>query len=303
VKRTGLSRFGWEVAGGLVLLLLLVSLVYLQIGQKPFVQHAGRQHVAAQLRLLLTSASEAEKSAVLATTDEASKEFADRARAATATAEQRRVELAGLVEGAGLEHEKELLAQFSVAFTKFQHIDQELLELAVKNTNLKASALLFGPFAQAANEMDAALSRLIAKSASSSVANERKTMQLAAGAQAGALRIQVLLPPHIAEESDSKMDELEATMRKLDEEIRKDLTGLSSSNEHADVQLAVESYARLSDLKGQIIKLSRENTNVRSLAISLNEKRLVTATCQEALGALEAAIAEEPAARRPFKPR
>lgn len=299
MKRTGLSRFGWEVAGGLVLLLLLVALVYLQIGQKPSAQHAGRQQVAAQLRLLLASASEEEKSAVLATTDEASKEFADRARAATATAEQRRVELAGLVEGAGLEHEKELLAQFSVSFAKFQKIDQELLELAVKNTNLKASALLFGPFAQAANEMDAALSRLIAKSASSSVASARKTMQLAAGAQAGALRIQVLLPPHIAEESDSKMDELEATMRKLDEEIRKDLTGLPPSS---DVQVATGSYARLSALRGQIIKLSRENTNVRSLAISLNEKRAVTATCQEALAALEAAIAAEPASR-PFKPR
>jgi hypothetical protein len=302
MKRAGLSRFGWEVAGGLVLLLLLGSLVYLQIGQKPFVQHADRQQVSAQLRLLLTSASEAEKSAVLATTDEASTQFADRSRAATALAEQKRVELAQLVEGAGFEKEKELLAQFSVAFARFQHIDQELLELAVRNTNLKASALLFGPFAQASNQMDAALSRVIGKSTGPAAA---RTRQLAARAQAGALRIQVLLPPHIAEESDQKMDALEATMHKLDEEIREDLAALSSqkSNQHADVQLAVESYAQLSALREQIIKLSRENTNGRSLAISLNEKRAATATCQEALAALEAAIAEEPAARRPFKPR
>jgi hypothetical protein len=35
---------------------------------------------------------------------------------------------------------------------------------------------------------------------------------LAAGAQAAALRIEALLPRHIAEESDAAMDRLEATM-------------------------------------------------------------------------------------------
>ena len=53
-------------------------------------------------------------------------------------------------------------------------------------------------------------------------------MQLATDARIAALRIQTLLPPHIAEESDRKMDELEARMAKEDQEVRKDLEGLAA---------------------------------------------------------------------------
>ena len=53
---------------------------------------------------------------------------------------------------------------------------------------------------------------------------------------------------------------------------------------------------QFSEIKAQIIKLSRENTNVRSLAISLNQKRKVMLMCQDALAALEQAIQQEPIA-------
>ena len=50
-----------------------------------------------QVRLALASAAEAEKSAVLATTDEESLAFADQSRAATATAEEKRAALGKLL--------------------------------------------------------------------------------------------------------------------------------------------------------------------------------------------------------------
>ena len=65
-------------------------------------------------------------------------------------------------------------------------------------------------------------------------------------------------------------------------------------SDDADLAKAASSYARFSTIRTQILKLSRENTNVRSLAISLNQKRKVTLLCQDALNALKQAILEEP---------
>jgi hypothetical protein len=303
---SSLSRFRWEAAGGLVLLVLLSALVYVRYAHGPVEEmgeRAKRQQVAAQLRFALSAAVEAEKSAVLANTDRASQEFADEARAATAEAEKKRAELADLLRRSGSDGERELLARFSESFVAFQEIDKQLLDLAVRNTNLKASALLFGPLADASHEIDAALSRIIEGSTMPS------ELRLAAGARAAAFRIQVLLPPHIAEEADPRMDELEARMRREDQAVREDLKKLGtlgSGRERADVRSAAAAYDRFSDLVAQILKLSRENTNVRSLAISLNEKRSVTVACQSTLASLERAISEEPItgiSARPFKPR
>ena len=74
--------------------------------------------------------------------------------------------------------------------------------------------------------MNAALSRLVAANADSPEA--KSTMLLAFGAQTSALRIQTLLPPHIAEENDKKMDELEALMASEDAQVRKSLDGLAA---------------------------------------------------------------------------
>ena len=138
----------------------------------------------------------------------------------------------------------------------------------------------------------------------------KRVMLFAFGARMGLLRIQMLLSPHIAEESDRKMDALEAQMTRHDQEVRKDLDGLAPlvrPGDAHDLETAVSSYARFSGIRTQILVLSRENTNVRSLAISLNEKRKVTLSCEDTLMALQQAIEAEPVAganyRLPTSPR
>jgi hypothetical protein len=145
--------------------------------------------------------------------------------------------------------------------------------------------------------MDTALSRLVAKSVASPEA--RNVALLAFGAQTAALRIQTLLAPHIAEESDKKMDELEALMTKEDQKVRKDLDSLAALQKlrgDPDLETAASDYARFSEVRGRILTLSRENTNVLSLAISLGQKRKVLFLCQDVLSALQQAILEEPIA-------
>src|SRR5262249_30207277 len=155
-----------------------------------------RIEVVGQVRAALALEAEAEKSAVLAITDSDSQTYANQARAATAEVERGAAELGELLQRGGAPGEKELLAQFSKAFSELRKIDEELLELAVKHTNLKASALAFGPATEAIKGMDAALSRLVANNADASAATAKRVIVAAAGAQAAALRIEVLLPPH-----------------------------------------------------------------------------------------------------------
>jgi len=156
--------------------------------------------------------------------------------------------------------------------------------------------------------LDAVLSRVVARDAATSDALQ--VLRLASSARIEVLRIQTLLAPHIAEESDAKMGRLEASMAKEATQARKDLDGLTALpglKGDADLASAASSLVHYGEIKERILALSRENTNVRSLALSLNEKRKAMILCQDALDALRQAILDEPIAGvnygRPAHPR
>jgi len=217
--------------------------------------------------------------------------------------EQERQELSKLLPPNGTGHERELLAQFSTAFAEFQRIDKELLALAIRNTNLKAYSLAFGPAATALKVMDAALAQL--------PTDDVQALRFASTARIAAWRLLALIPPHIAEEDETKEDALEALMATEDTQVQKnlaDLAALPKFSNDPELTSATARYAEFSKIKSRILTLSRENTNVRSLSISLNQKRKVMLVCQDALGALQQAIQAEPIAgitygTAPVRPR
>ena len=299
-SRTSSPVLPWLLGGAAFLALFLAFLMHFREDANPARQlsdKAGRVDVVARMQLGLASASEAEKSAVLAITDKDSQTFADQARAATAAVERDHQEVSALLAASGTQREKDLLAQFSETFGHLKDLDEVVLDLAVKNTNLKAYGLLFGPAASTLAEMDAALARMVARHEVSPGA--QRVLPMAFGARLGMLRIQALLAPHIAEESDAKMDQMETAMAKEESEVRKDLDGLTAlakSESDADLATTRARFDRYQDLKTQILSLSRQNTNVRSLALSLNQKRKGMAVCLDALNALKLAILEEPIA-------
>lgn len=294
----------WIAVGTGLLLAVALLVLHYQHERTPDQQLAFQARpIVDRMSLALVSASEAEKSAVMAIADEESETFANQAREATVRVEQGRRELAELFERGGNGHEEKLLEQFSKAFTEFQRIDNDLLSLAVRNTNLKASRLAFGPAAAELDEMDAALARIVMQNSPSL---DRRLVRLADDARIAALRIQTLLPPHIAEESDQKMDRMEYLMALEDRRVHESLDELAAMEKlAADPSLATarSSYARFSDTKTQILKLSRENTNVRSLSISLNQKRKIMLLCLDALANLKNAIEQEETRRVPVSPQ
>jgi hypothetical protein len=286
----------WMVAGAAIFVLIFVVLwMFREDPVQKVASKAARVELVGRMQAALYSASEAEKSAVLAVTDADSQTFADQARAATAELERERQELGRLLGSDGTQNERATLAQFSEAFASVQRIDEEVLRLAVKNTNVKAYALTFGPAADTLGEMDAALARVVARAGDAPEA--RRATLLAFGVRVEVLRIQSLLAPHIAEESDAKMDRLEALMAKEEQQARKDLAGLAALPGlagDADLAIAAARFASYVELKARILALSRENTNIQSLALSLNQKRKAMILCLDALNTLRQAVLEEP---------
>lgn len=284
----------WSLAGVLAVMLLLALAWRLGAGASPakaLASKAGRVDLVGQMLVALAAAAEAEKSAVLAVSDEESQVFAGRSRAATAEVERGRVELGRRLEDGGTEAERALLAQFAVDFAALRAVDEEVLGLAVRNTNLKAHALAFGPAAEVLAGLDAALERTASQAAAPRAAQAQR---LADRTRLGALRIQALLAPHIWEERDDRMGALEATMAGEASEARRALDGLSALAGPAAVAPAAAGLARYLELQGQVLALSRENSNVRSLALSLGRKRAAQAVCQGTLAALQQAILDEP---------
>ena len=294
-----------------MLLGLVVALVLLR-GEQSSSQNLARKvnclERVNRIRLAMSAASEAEKSAVMAITDEESQTFADQARAATSEAERECQGLKELLAVEGTVDERKLLDQFLQVFGDLKQIDADLLALAVKNTNLKASSLAFGPAAAAVKEIESALDRLIARTTAS--ADVAEVLRRARIVQSAVLHIQVLFPPHIAEESDQKMDELEGQMAKEEQKVRENLDALTKLpllKGAAELAAVEAGYTKFREAKKRILALSRENTNVRSLAISLTQKRKTSLLCSDALVALQQALQDRPVAgvnyHAPINPR
>ena len=90
------------------------------------------------------------------------------------------------------------------------------------------------------------------------------------------------------------MSRMEAQMASLDREAHHALEDLRKALPAAGAAVAdaATALARFESINADIVKLSRQNSNVRSLALSLGRKRTVTAECDDALRELEAALAK-----------
>lgn len=296
------AELSWAAAGAGIFLGVALTAIYFHGDRRRTDETALRTRALAivdQMRVDLASSSEAEKSSVLAITDEDSLAFADQARASRAAVERGRTDLASLLARAPDQAAvAERLSGFAQSFEDLRKIDDEVLSLAVRNTNLKASRLAMGPAAAALDEFEGALAHLAADAESS--AGGLEVVSRADDARIRALRVQVLLPRHIAEESDATMDALEARMAEEGRALRVDLATLAPLRPgSADLTTAMAAWDRFSEIERSIVALSRENTNVRSLSLSLTRKRNALGICQDALAALRQAIEREPGTAHP----
>lgn len=290
----------WVALGAVGLLVAFFTALFLRGEHDPVAQIAFKEKrlaVVNGIRLSLAAASEAQNSAVLSSGEQDSRKFADEARSAMTELERERIELKQLLKAHAGPQQLELMDKVDRSLHDFQQIDEQLMDLAIQSSNRKAFSLAFGPAMKLLKEMDEPLSRVVAKAADLPADNQVRVVQLASEARVGILRIQVLLLPHIAEVSDQKMDEFEQELSAVNQRVRQafgTLKGLLPDSEKIEIETATSRYAEFENLKTEILRLSRQNTDVRAAAIVLKEKRKAMLACEDALIALEHAIRIEP---------
>ena len=249
------------------------------------------QRLEARLEVGFTRASDATNLAVMAHSEEASTKFAHEAESRMQAVQHDVEHLGPLLASLMFSHESELLERFNRQLATCRTLDQEILKLAVANDNLKAQRLSFGPAQKAADEFQSALDQIPRKASG----DPSQVDALAFKALAALRQIQVLQAPHIAEPRDDVMTTLEKQMAAAEAETRSALQSLAlltAANGKAEVNAAQLALTHFLDYHRQIIAFSRGNSNVRSLALALGQRRRLTATCEDTLKALTQALSK-----------
>jgi hypothetical protein len=249
------------------------------------------RRLSTELHVSFTRAADASNRAVMADTDEASIAAKDEAVKARQVVDRDLEALQPILHDLGYIDEQRDLGLFRARYEEYRRLDDEILPLAVENSNLKAQKLSFGAAQDAAAEFRASLDDAVrlappAQANAAALAAER--------ARSSVLEIQVLQAPHIAASDDAAMTRMEGAMKESAASAKAALDRLKAMLPRAAAPLAAadSALAHFLDINTQIVALSRKNTNVRSLALSMGRKRAVTAECEDQLVALGEALAK-----------
>ncbi|MHB8092306.1 MAG: hypothetical protein ACYDH8_12050 [Syntrophales bacterium] len=240
-----------------------------------------------RMRIDLLKSTDLGKGAVMAVTDEESRALAEQSRKSADAVQRDYEELNVLIDAAKIGDEMTLLQEFNDAWNNFREIDRELLSLAVKNTNIKAANLSYTAASQDIGTFERCLSQLMAVPKSDR--EQAQMARLAYQAVTAAFMIYSLEAPHINEVEDKKMGELEKLMAANEKKVRNALRDLSRPTDQQDRPIlhdAAAAFAKFMEVHKEVVRLSRMNTNVKSLELSLGRKRKVAAQCEEILSSL-----------------
>ena len=275
----------------LVVLVAATLYGYYGVSNNPFDTTFIKVDLLSTMRIHLLEAIEAEKNAVLAITDEASEGFAVQARQAADDVENNRKEIESIIYQEKLPQETEMVNEFNSCWSHYRKLNETILDLAIQNTNLKAQKISATQCVHEMENFEASLNRLIHRNTKDSQCNT--AIRLSYEALTASLNILALHKPHIEEADDQEMDKIEQRIKSYDESARKALGALRSItglSDNEDLKQAETAYERFMNLTGEVLKISRMNTNIKSAELSLGKIRLISSQCQEILATLQETV-------------
>jgi hypothetical protein len=288
----GLSRREWIQGVALSAAVLLAAAGCAKDVGIALQQLTEARRLCADMLAGFLRSSEASSRAVMAGADQLSASYAQEASSSAEFVQTATAELRPLLDALNYSHERRIVEEFASRFSEYRALDQQILELAVENTNLKAQRLSFGPAREAADGFSVALESLVA---SLGTVEACRAEALSAKAIAALRGLQALQAPHIAEPEDAEMTRLEQEMSAMEAAIRSaldELSGLLPREAASKLDPARSALESFLTVHAEILALSRRNTNVHSLALTMGQKRTLAASCEERLRELQSALAK-----------
>lgn len=263
---------------------------YYRGSHNPFVIEFIKDDLLSTMRIHLLEATEAEKNAVMAITDETSENFAVRARQAADEVESSRKKIEAIILQEKRPQETAIFNKFNICWSQFRKLDETILALATQNTNLKAQNISATQGAQEMDRFEQSLKGLIHRNTNN---KHNEVVVLSYEALTAGLKIRALHKPHIEEADDQEMDKIEQSIKSYDKSARKalgSLRGIVDPSSSEDMKNAETAYEQFMNLTGEVLRLSRMNTNIKSVELSLGRKRLISSQCQEILATLQETV-------------
>jgi hypothetical protein len=254
--------------GTLALLVALAPLAACSSDALVLTRLLDARRLAAEMHVEFVKASEASNRAVMADTDDAASAAVGEARRAHAIVEANMNRLGPLIDGLGYAADRQALDAFRARYQAYREVEDEILPLAVENTNVKAQRLSFGPARDAADQIIAALNNGL----TTVPPTDWRSRALVAQATSAVRAIQALHAPHIAEADLEAMTRMEEQMAKSEADARHAITTLRQTLPGAatpSLDDALIGLDRFNAVHAELIALSRRNSDVQSLAWSL----------------------------------
>ncbi|WP_300161202.1 hypothetical protein [Solidesulfovibrio sp.] len=248
-----------------------------------------KQQLIAGIRAGLLMAVDQEKNALLSPSQTEARQFLDKAKDGMAGVKQDMGKLTQLVEETDNAKETAALRAVAEDFQDMASLDASLRGLAGRNTNLRAAQLSRTEAALAVSRLQQALTPAID-------ADDCQAGRDALRVVTAALSVLSLHAQHIDEKTVAGMDSLEAAMNRQNARAQgafERLSALSVPTIAAALPTARAAYEDFWRVTREVLVLSRENTNIEAVALSMGKKRLVTAKALADLDALQNVVAEK----------
>ncbi len=254
---------------------------------------------AAEVNVLFLASVRAQKNAVITPDDQQSKDFAASSAASLTQARELTSQLKQLVAKDAIAGQSETVEAVDKALDNVQRVNDEVLDLALQNSNVKANLLAFGELQSQTDILSARFGAWVEQAATSTdVATDRTAQMKAiytinnalAAVQINAVKHNETSNPEAMAAQDKMLADLQGTI----------LQGLAVASGGVPAS-EIEVRATLSDMKATITKLtelSRLDTNNRSAAMSLTESKVANDECVKHLGELDKLLAAEAKAGR-----